>query len=114
MIDILYLEFCSLLSQLIKMIRLSIYISELHDTSMSIIFFFWRVSGLLSKSEGETFPHLPNNTNKGFSPQKIYINKLKARICVKHTSLFRPSILKLRLNCFYSNLFKCETRVNEA
>jgi len=39
---------------------------------------------------------------------------LKARICVKYMSLFKPPILKLQLNCFYFNLSKCGTRVNEA
>ena len=32
----------------------------------------------------------------------------------KHKSLFRLPNKKLRLDCFYSNLSKCETRVNEA
>ena len=33
---------------------------------------------------------------------------------LKHMNLFRPQILKLWLDCFYSNLSKCGTRVNEA
>ena len=32
---------------------------------------------------------------------------------VKHYSLFRPQILKPWLNYFYSNLFKCGTRLND-
>ena len=32
---------------------------------------------------------------------------------LKHKSLFRPLIKRLRLDCFYSNLFKCGIRVNE-
>ena len=32
---------------------------------------------------------------------------------VKHYSLFRLSILKTRLNCFYSDLSKCGTSVND-
>ena len=32
---------------------------------------------------------------------------------LKHKSLFRSSIKRLRLDCFYSNLFKCGIRVNE-
>ena len=36
------------------------------------------------------------------------------RFVLKYMSLFRPQILKLRLDFFYSNLFKCGTRVNAA
>ena len=32
---------------------------------------------------------------------------------VKHYNLFRPPILKKRINCFYSNLYKCRIRVND-
>ena len=38
---------------------------------------------------------------------------MKTRICAKTLELFRPQILKLQLNCFYYNLSKCRTRVNE-
>ena len=31
----------------------------------------------------------------------------------KHYSLFKPSNLKAWLNCLYSNLSKCKTRVND-
>ena len=37
---------------------------------------------------------------------------MKARICVKTHDLVQTPNKKLRLDCFYSNLIKCGTKVN--
>ena len=49
-----------------------------------------------------------------FQKNNTWYHHCESSNSVKHYNLFRPPILNLWLNCFYSNLSKCGIRVNEA
>ena len=61
-----------------------------------------------------TKPPPQTTNNLSHSLLKTYPTKqTESSNSVKHYSLFRPQILKPWLNYFYSNLFKCGTRLND-
>ena len=66
---------------------------------------------LLDKMLNPSVHHLyPTNS---LLPLPYLLKSMKARICVNTQELVQTPNKKLRLDCFYSNLFKCRTRVNE-
>ena len=73
---------------------------------MQLLRFFNGVEALYGQFDTKpTFPLCCDGSN--------CLDEVESSNSIIHYSLFKPSILKTRLNYFYFDLSKCETRVND-